>query len=109
MKIDEITLNFNSHIFCVLIVSSVNHMLLLIGVSGGGRLCCLALGVDERSEHLHNQEYAAPDFYGDLRQVTKAANGGTWELLKNIHLAPQWFVQLEKKLHNLSPHPSASS
>lgn len=27
-------------------------------------------------------------------------------MLKNIHLAPQWLVQLEKKLHNLSPHQS---
>lgn len=27
-------------------------------------------------------------------------------MLKNVHLAPQWLVQLEKKLHNLTPHPS---
>lgn len=25
-------------------------------------------------------------------------------LLKNVHLAPQWLVQLEKKLHSLQPH-----
>ena len=28
-----------------------------------------------------------------------------WVLLKNVHLAPQWLVTLEKKLHTLTPHP----
>jgi dynein heavy chain 1 len=27
-------------------------------------------------------------------------------LLKNVHLAPQWLVQLEKKIHALTPHAS---
>lgn len=26
-------------------------------------------------------------------------------MLKNVHLAPAWLVQLEKKLHSLHPHP----
>jgi len=26
-------------------------------------------------------------------------------LLKNVHLAPQWLAQLEKKLHTLQTHP----
>jgi dynein heavy chain 1, cytosolic len=38
------------------------------------------------------------------KSIQAAAKGGTWVLLKNIHLAPQWLVQLEKKLHNLTPH-----
>lgn len=25
-------------------------------------------------------------------------------MLKNVHLAPGWLVQLEKKLHSLQPH-----
>lgn len=40
------------------------------------------------------------------KSIAAAAKSGTWVLLKNIHLAPQWLVQLEKKLHNLSPHQS---
>ena len=28
----------------------------------------------------------------------------SWVLLKNVHLAPQWLVTLEKKLHTLTPH-----
>ncbi len=38
------------------------------------------------------------------KTIIAAAKGGTWVLLKNIHLAPSWLVQLEKKLHNLTPH-----
>ncbi|MCP6508595.1 hypothetical protein NL478_27915, partial [Klebsiella pneumoniae] len=40
-----------------------------------------------------------------FRQATDAINSavrlGRWVLLKNVHLAPQWLVQLEKKLHSL--------
>lgn len=28
----------------------------------------------------------------------------SWVLLKNVHLAPQWLVALEKKLHSITPH-----
>lgn len=27
-----------------------------------------------------------------------------WVMLKNVHLAPGWLMQLEKKLHSLQPH-----
>jgi len=27
-------------------------------------------------------------------------------MLKNVHLAPGWLVQLEKKLHTLQPNPA---
>jgi dynein heavy chain 1, cytosolic len=30
----------------------------------------------------------------------------SWVMLKNVHLAPVWLVQLEKKLHSLQPHPN---
>ncbi|EGC38132.1 cytoplasmic dynein heavy chain [Dictyostelium purpureum] len=40
------------------------------------------------------------------KSIYAAAKAGTWVLLKNIHLAPQWLIQLEKKLHSLSPHPN---
>ncbi|KAL6068809.1 putative dyneins heavy chain [Balamuthia mandrillaris] len=40
------------------------------------------------------------------KAIAAAAKSGTWVLLKNIHLAPQWLVQLEKKLHSLEPKPT---
>ncbi|XP_052105179.1 cytoplasmic dynein 1 heavy chain 1-like isoform X5 [Mytilus californianus] len=38
--------------------------------------------------------------------INASSKSGRWVMLKNVHLAPQWLVQLEKKLHNLTPHPS---
>ncbi|KAJ9053275.1 dynein heavy chain [Entomophthora muscae] len=38
--------------------------------------------------------------------ITNAIKNGTWVLLKNVHLAPSWLGQLEKKLHSLKPHKS---
>jgi dynein heavy chain 1 len=38
------------------------------------------------------------------KAIFSASKTGRWVLLKNVHLAPQWLVQLEKKLHSLSPN-----
>ena len=38
--------------------------------------------------------------------INSSSKNGRWVMLKNVHLAPQWLVQLEKKLHTLCPHPS---
>ncbi|KDQ54817.1 hypothetical protein JAAARDRAFT_37924 [Jaapia argillacea MUCL 33604] len=36
--------------------------------------------------------------------IAMAARQGSWVLLKNVHLAPSWLGQLEKKLQTLNPH-----
>ncbi|KAF8665172.1 hypothetical protein AX16_000636 [Volvariella volvacea WC 439] len=38
--------------------------------------------------------------------IAAASRQGTWVLLKNVHLAPSWLGQLEKKLQTLNPHRS---
>ncbi|KIY45226.1 dynein heavy chain protein 1 [Fistulina hepatica ATCC 64428] len=38
--------------------------------------------------------------------IAAASRQGTWVLLKNVHLAPSWLGQLEKKLQTLNPHGS---
>lgn len=38
------------------------------------------------------------------RAITAAAQNGSWVLLKNIHLAPTWLGQLEKKVQALKPN-----
>lgn len=38
------------------------------------------------------------------KSVSAAAKAGTWVLLKNIHLAPEWLMRLEKQLHRLNKH-----
>ena len=37
--------------------------------------------------------------------IYPSLHGHRWVMLKNVHLAPAWLVQLEKKLHSLHPHP----
>ncbi|KAK8843995.1 hypothetical protein IAR55_006788 [Kwoniella newhampshirensis] len=36
--------------------------------------------------------------------IANAARVGSWVLLKNVHLAPGWLAQLEKRLHSLTPN-----
>ena len=36
--------------------------------------------------------------------ISNAAANGTWVLVKNVHLAPQWLQSLEKRLTSLKPH-----
>lgn len=36
--------------------------------------------------------------------IAAASRQGTWVLLKNVHLAPSWLGQLEKKMQTLNPH-----
>lgn len=38
--------------------------------------------------------------------INGAAKSGKWVMLKNVHLAPQWLIQLEKKLYSLEPNPN---
>ncbi|CEF66963.1 Dynein heavy chain, cytoplasmic [Strongyloides ratti] len=38
--------------------------------------------------------------------LNSSSKTGKWILLKNVHLAPSWLAQLEKKLHTLRPHPN---
>ncbi|XP_060804539.1 dynein heavy chain, cytoplasmic isoform X3 [Amyelois transitella] len=49
---------------------------------------------------------SAEGFNQAERAINTACKTGRWVMLKNVHLAPVWLVQLEKKLHSLSPHPS---
>lgn len=38
------------------------------------------------------------------KAINQSVKSGRWVLLKNVHLAPQWLVQLEKKLHSIQAH-----
>ncbi|EUB63753.1 Cytoplasmic dynein 1 heavy chain [Echinococcus granulosus] len=40
------------------------------------------------------------------KAINAAVKQGKWVMLKNVHLAPSWLVQLEKKLHSFQPHPN---
>jgi dynein heavy chain 1, cytosolic len=35
------------------------------------------------------------------KAIKGAAKTGSWVLLKNVHLAPQWLIELEKEIYKL--------
>lgn len=49
---------------------------------------------------------SAEGFSQAEKAINSASKSGKWVMLKNVHLAPQWLVQLEKKLHALQSNPS---
>ena len=64
------------------------------------------------SEKVHSPDVlfmllgSAEGFTQAEKVINSSSKSGRWVMLKNVHLAPTWLVQLEKKLHNLTPHPS---
>lgn len=49
---------------------------------------------------------SAEGFNQAEKAINTAVKSGRWVMLKNVHLAPQWLVQLEKKMHALTAHSS---
>ncbi|XP_075700360.1 cytoplasmic dynein 1 heavy chain 1 [Rhinoderma darwinii] len=47
---------------------------------------------------------SAEGFSQAEKAINTAVKSGRWVMLKNVHLAPAWLMQLEKKLHSLQPH-----
>ncbi|XP_075048645.1 cytoplasmic dynein 1 heavy chain 1 isoform X2 [Mixophyes fleayi] len=47
---------------------------------------------------------SAEGFSQAEKAINTAVKSGRWVMLKNVHLAPGWLMQLEKKLHSLQPH-----
>ena len=74
-------------------------------------LMCAAPGfetsgrVDDLATELNRQITSiaigsAEGFSQADKTINSASKTGRWVMLKNVHLAPQWLVQLEKKLHS---------
>lgn len=55
-----------------------------------------------------NKKYTAvamgsPEAFGQVDQaIRNAAKSGSWVLLKNVHLVPNWLGELEKKIYNMT-------
>jgi dynein heavy chain 1 len=61
--------------------------------------------VDKLNKTCKALALGSPEGY-DLAEkaINSGAKEGWWVILKNIHLAPHWIEQMEKKLHRLTPH-----
>ncbi|VDP72907.1 unnamed protein product [Echinostoma caproni] len=84
-----------------------NMPVLLCAVQGfdpSGRVEDLA---SEHHKALTNIAIGSAEGFSQAdKAINSAAKNGKWVLLKNVHLAPGWLVQLEKKLHSVQPHPN---
>ena len=55
-----------------------------------------------------NKKYTAvamgsPEAFAQVDQaIRNAAKSGSWVLLKNVHLVPNWLGELEKKIYNMT-------
>lgn len=87
-------------------VKSTNPILMcsVPGYDASGRVDDLSA---ELSKSLTSIAIGSSEGFSQADKViNSSAKNGRWVMLKNVHLAPQWLVQLEKKLHTLSPHPN---
>lgn len=73
------------------------------GFDASGRVDDLAA---EKNKQISSIAIGSAEGFNQAeRAINAACKTGKWVMLKNVHLAPQWLVQLEKKMHSLQPHP----
>lgn len=102
MPLAETELDFGA---CVERQLTANTPALLCSVPGfdaSGRVDDLAAEVNKQISSIAIG--SAEGFNQAERAINSACKTGRWVMLKNVHLAPQWLIQLEKKLHSLQPH-----
>ncbi|CAL4067976.1 unnamed protein product, partial [Meganyctiphanes norvegica] len=79
--------------------------ILMCGVQGfdtSTRVEDLASG---KNKHISSVAIGSAEGFGLAdKAINTAIKNGTWVMLKNVHLAPSWLIQLEKKLHSLNPN-----
>ncbi|KFD71623.1 hypothetical protein M514_05338 [Trichuris suis] len=78
------------------------------GYDASGRVNDLAIEMDRGITPIAMGKLlrSTEGFTSAEETISSSSKSGRWVLLKNVHLAPQWLVQLEKKLHSLVPHPN---
>ena len=55
-----------------------------------------------RHVRLHNVAMGSPESFDSAEGVlSHAQKAGDWVLLENVHLAPRWLAELEKRIHSL--------
>jgi dynein heavy chain 1, cytosolic len=103
MPLAESELDFNSCVEQHLNSSTPALLCSVPGFDASGRVDDLATELNKQISSIAIG--SAEGFNQAERAINAACKSGRWVMLKNVHLAPQWLVQLEKKLHSLSTHP----
>lgn len=102
MPLAETELDFSSCVEKQLTASTPALLCSVPGFDASGRVDDLATELNKQISSIAIG--SAEGFNQADRAINSACKTGRWVLLKNVHLAPQWLIQLEKKLHSLQPH-----
>jgi dynein heavy chain 1, cytosolic len=73
------------------------------GFDASTRVEALAKQINKKYKAVAIGSPEAFDQANDI--ITKAGKSGDWVLLKNVHLAPQWLVELEKTIYKMTLSP----
>ena len=102
--LDEEEINFGD---AVMIKSIAKSPLLLVSAPGYDASTKVEDLAKVANKKLFSIAIGAAECYEIAeKNITSASKVGGWVLLKNVHLAPGWLVDVEKKLHRLVHHKS---
>lgn len=83
--------------------SKARNPLMLVSAPGYDASVMVDALAKEKNKKYTSVAIGSPEAFGEAENAIKlAARSGSWVLLKNVHLAPSWLVELEKSVYKLS-------
>lgn len=82
--------------------SNADSPLLLVSAPGYDASYIVDQLAKNRSKKYTSVAIGSPEAFEEAESAIKmAARSGSWVLLKNVHLAPSWLIELEKMVYKL--------
>lgn len=87
--------------------STARSPLLLVSAPGYDASVMVDALAKNKNKKYTSVAIGSPEAFDEAGTAIKqAARSGSWVLLKNVHLAPSWLVELEKTVYQLTFSPS---
>mmetsp|Transcript_22405 Transcript_22405/g.16882 ORF Transcript_22405/g.16882 Transcript_22405/m.16882 type:complete len:300 (+) Transcript_22405:233-1132(+) len=87
--------------------STSKSPLLLVSAPGYDASYKVDMLAKQMNKKFTSVAIGSPEAFDLVDKAIKAASkSGSWVLLKNVHLAPQWLVELEKEIYKLQMNPN---
>lgn len=85
--------------------SNARSPLLLVSAPGYDASFMVDQLAKNKNKKYTSVAIGSPEAFEEAESAIKlAARSGSWVLLKNVHLAPSWLVELEKTVYKLTLH-----
>ena len=82
--------------------SNAKSPLLLVSAPGFDASYKVDMLAKQANKKYTSVAIGSPEAFGQVDKAIKSASKtGSWVLLKNVHLAPQWLIELEKEIYKL--------